>query len=340
MSKIAITGGAGFIGSELGHKLLLQGHEVSIIDNLSYGHISNLEKKNSKLNNFVKLDVKDPSVEKALSGADCVFHFAAIAPLPDNQKNPTNAFQNNVEGTINVLEAARKLGVKHFVLSSTSAVYENNNEKKLTEDLLVKPDLIYAVTKICAEQITNSYNNCFGVPTTVLRFFNVYGPHQDFKRQHPPLMGYVARELFLNKIPMLHSNGEQRRDYVHVDDVCNLCSTVMMNEKAYGQTFNVCSGETASANEIYDICASQMKSLIRPNYRASEKLWDAYEELFIGKYPMNKERIKKETEKYSCGSYEKAQKLLGWKPLVKLEQGTRNTIEEMLPHIRESFGNG
>lgn len=337
MSKIVITGGAGFIGSELGHNLNAQGHEVTIIDNLSYGHVSNLEKTTSKLSNFIRKDVRDPSIEYFLTDADCVFHFAAIAPLPDNQKNSTNAIQNNVEGTANVLELSRKVGVKQFILSSTSAVYENNDEKILIEDLQVKPDLVYAVTKFCAEQIVNSYNKSFGIPTTILRFFNVYGPHQDFQRQHPPLIGYVAKELFFERIPMLHSNGEQRRDYVHVDDVCNLCSTIILNPKSFGQTFNVCSGETASANEIYDICASQMKKFIRPNYRTSEKLWDAYEELFSGIYPMNRERIKKETEKYSCGSYEKAQKLLGWSPHIKLEQGIRSTIDEMLPYIKESF---
>ena len=337
MTKIVITGGAGFIGSELGHKLQLQGHQVVIVDNLSYGHASNLEKLNSKLSNFLNVDVRDSSVEYALKDADCVFHFAAIAPLPDNQKNSVKAIQNNVVGTANILDLSRKLGVKHFVLSSTSAVYENNHEKILTEDLPVKPDLIYAVTKVCAEQITEAYNSNFGIPTTILRFFNVYGPHQDFQRQHPPLMGYVARELFLGRIPMLHSNGEQRRDYIHVDDVCSLCLSVLMNEKAFGKTFNVCSGETASANEIYDICAVQMKSSIRPNYRTSEKLWDAYEELFVGQYPMSRERIKKETEKYSCGSYEKAQKILGWRPSVKLKKGVQSTIDEMLPYIKENF---
>jgi len=337
VSKIVITGGAGFIGSELGHKLNLLGHEIVIIDNLSYGHKSNLEKSNSRLTNFFNLDARDPSIECAIKDADCVFHFAAIAPLPDNQKNSTSAIQNNVEGTANVLEISRKMGVKHFVLSSTSAVYENNYEKTLSEDLQVQPDLVYAVTKVCAEQITNAYSKCFGLPTTILRFFNVYGPHQDFQRQHPPLMGYVARELFLERVPMLHSNGEQRRDYVHVDDVCSLCTTVLMNEKAYSQTFNVCSGETASANEIYRICASQINSSIEPTYRTSEKLWDAYSDLFIGQYPKSRERIKRETEKYSCGSFQKAERLIGWKPSIKLEQGVRSTIDEMLPYIKESL---
>lgn len=145
-------------------------------------------------------------MDKVLNGADCVFHFAAIAPLPDNQRNPQKSVQNNIESTANVLELSRKAGVKHFILASTAAVYENNYNDFLTEDLQVCPDLIYAVSKVCAEEITKSYNKCFSLPTTILRFFNVYGPHQDFQRLHPPLMAYIARELFLGRQPQLHSN--------------------------------------------------------------------------------------------------------------------------------------
>ena len=337
MSKIVVTGGAGFIGSELSHFLAKKGHDVFVIYNLSYGHISNLTKNNSSLKNFFKLDARDKDMDKVLNGADCVFHFAAIAPLPDNQRNPQKSVQNNIESTANVLELSRKAGVKHFILASTGAVYENNYDDVLTEDLQVCPDLIYAVSKVCAEEITKSYNKCFGLPTTILRFFNVYGPHQDFQRLHPPLMAYIARELFLGRQPQLHSNGEQKRDYVHINDVIKLCESAMLKSAAYGQTFNVCTGETASVNDINNICSSEMKSSIKPVYRESERLWDSYEELFDGVYPLNRQRIKKETEKFSCGSFDKAKTRLGWTPQIKLEHGVRSTIKEMLPIIEENY---
>jgi nucleoside-diphosphate-sugar epimerase len=328
--NILITGGAGFIGSSLANWLSSH-HSVKVIDNLSYGHRTNI---NDSVD-FIESDVND-DIRKHFSDIDVVFHFAAIAPLPDNQVNPSRSIRNNVEGTAAVLEHCRVSGVKHFVLASTSAIYENSHEDLLTENLPVDPDLIYANTKKFAEDLCRSFSSCYGIPFTVLRFFNVYGPHQDFQRQQPPLMGYVVRELMNDRVPTLHSDGEQKRDYIHVDDVCRLCETVMINEHAFQQTFNACSGESHSVNEIYRICADQMKKDIVPNYRIANRLWDSFGELFDGKYPISRDRIEKETNKASRGSFELAKNVLGWEPQVPFEAGIRRTVDDMMKILSDN----
>lgn len=337
MSKVFITGMAGFVGSSLAHALS-HDHEVIGIDNMSYGHESNLIRNGKRLTGFHIADARDRSIQDLIKGSDVVFHFAGIAPLPDNQVNPQECVSNNIEATANILEASRREGVKHFILSSTSAVYENSKQDYLSESDEGSPDLMYAVSKQSAERITKSYQSCYGIPTTTLRFFNVYGPHQDFVRQSPPLMGYIVREFLNGRKPVLHSDGTQERDYVHVDDVLEMCKTVMLNPNAYGQTLNVCSGETHSVKEILQICADVMGKNNSATFRESEKLWDSYEMLFSGTYPMSKNRIKKETEKFARGDSSFAMKTVGWSTSVPFHEGVRKTVEEMIEIIRR--GNG
>ena len=336
--KILITGGAGFIGSRCAAWLKKQQHEITILDNMSYGSIENLVDDSGNDFNFVLGDVRDKNiVNNLVKDNEIVLHFAAIAPLPDNQKDPNDSYQNNVIGTINVLEACRKFGTKKFVLASTSAVYENNDNDILTEDLHIRPTLTYAVSKQSAEQISLGYHDCYGVPVSIVRFFNVYGPHQDYKRKFPPLMGYVTRELVLNRAPVLHSDGLQRRDYIHVNDVCKLVECVINNQASIGEVFNACSSTTWSVREIFDLCAERVQSDLTPVFRESEKLWSSYPELFEGKFHLKNERIKKETEKYAKGSYLKSQILLNWKPEVDFKEGVFESVDMIINAMKREF---
>jgi nucleoside-diphosphate-sugar epimerase len=334
MSKIFITGMAGFVGSSLAHALSEE-HDVTGIDNMSYGHESNLIRNGKRLTGFQIADARDRSIQGLLKDVDVVFHFAGIAPLPDNQVNPQECVSNNIESTANILELSRRAGVKQFILSSTSAVYENSKQEFLSESDDGSPDLMYAVSKQCAERITKSFQSCYGLPTTILRFFNVYGPHQDFVRQSPPLMGYIVREFLNGRQPILHSDGTQERDYVHVDDVLSMCNTVMMNSRAYGKTLNVCSGETHSVREILEICIGVMGNNNSAKFRDSEKLWDAYESLFSGTYPMSKNRIKKETEKFSRGDSSFSMSAVGWSTKIPFREGVTSTVKQMIEIIEK-----
>jgi UDP-glucose 4-epimerase len=335
--NILITGGAGFIGSRCAAWLKEKGHKITLFDNMSYGSKDNLRTSAGDNMDLIVGDVRNTSqLNSIICNFDTILHFAAIAPLPDNQIDPANSYQNNVIGTINVLEACKKHEINRFVLASTSAVYENNTEEILTEDLEIKPDLFYATSKKAAEEVSLAYQKTYNLPVSIVRFFNVYGPNQNYKRKAPPVMGYIIRELMSGQRPLLHFDGSQRRDYIHSDDICSLVEKIINDPKATGEIFNACSGKTWSVNEIFDLCEMKISSNITPIFRDSECLWDSYPELFESYYSLKKERIRKETEKYSCGSFEKSQKILGWEPTIDFEVGASRVIDSMIESVRSN----
>lgn len=210
MSKIVITGGAGFIGSQLGYALDKEGHKVILLDNMSYGQLDNIIINGKSFGEFVGMDIRSPKLKQVMKDVDIVFHFAGIAPLPDCQEDPFEAISVNVAGTANVLNAARINGVKKVIFSSTSAIYENNTKFPSQEEDETSPYLIYSTSKKQAEMLCYSFFKSYGLNVSILRFFNVYGAHQDMKRKHPPLVGYIIRELLYNRVPILHSDGSQK----------------------------------------------------------------------------------------------------------------------------------
>ena len=335
MSKIVITGGAGFIGSQLGYKLHNDGHEVVLIDNMSFGYEDNLTIEGKTFGTFLLCDVRSEEVFKHVEGADIVYHFAGISCLPVCQSDPYYAIDVNVAGTANMLEASRRAGVSRFIFASTSATYENSTEFPTPEDCDAQPDLIYSMSKQQAEMLCNSYYKNYGLETVILRYFNVYGPHQDYRRKSPPFIGYVLKELLEGTSPTLHSDGEQKRDYVYVDDVNNLNEICAYHPAAPGNAFNVASGLTYSVNEIFDIIAKNMKSSVRPSFTDSKNFWNKYERLFSSKYTLNLDRVRKEVTKFTLGSNTKARDLLGWEPCTNIEDGLREVVNYATQSIPE-----
>jgi len=326
MAKILITGGAGFIGSQLGYSLYKEGHEVLLLDNMSYGKLDNLIIDGKTFGEFIGMDIRSKELYTVMKNVDYVFHFAGIAPLPDCQSDPYNAIDVNVAGTANVLDAARYNGVKRVIFSSTSATYENNKTFPSKEDDETSPYLIYATSKKQAELLCNSFHKTYGLDTVILRFFNVYGPHQDMKRKHPPLIGYTIRELLHNRQAILHSNGLQERDYVYVDDVIVLCKIAMTNENIVNQTVNVASNKTYSVRDIYSIIAKHLNTQTEPIYNDAKSFWSKYPKLYEGEMRLFDSVLESEVNKYALGSNEKA-KSFGWFPKVSMEQGLVNCIE-------------
>ena len=324
--KIAITGGAGFVGSNLGYVLAKQGYDVLLLDDLSYGHLDNLKKNEKPFGTFKKVDIRTPDLKNYFSDVDYVFHLAGISTLPVCQSNPINAIDVNVSGTVNVLESARLTNVKRVIFASTAGVYENNTKFPCKEDDLTNPSLTYTLTKSFCEKLCNSYFKLYGLETCVTRYNNVYGPNQDIKRTSPPFVAYVIRELLQNKQPIFHSNGNQKRDYVFIDDVNSLNLLCMTNPNAKNQIFNVSSGNAFSVNEIYAIIASILKTEIKPIFRDSKLFWDKYSSLFEGNHGLNKKWIEKEVDKFTLSSNKKAEKLLGWKVNTPIEEGLKITI--------------
>jgi nucleoside-diphosphate-sugar epimerase len=313
--NIIITGAAGGIGSTLADYLKSQGHKLTLIDNLRNGYIENI----SDVSHFFPVSVCDGQLHIMLRGKqyDCIIHLAAVTALPDCESNVQECLRINVEGTANILETARKLNIPHVIFASTSAVYESNKEYEFTEDLEVSPRLWYSLSKRMAEEVCESYVKNYDLNITILRFFNVFGPKQDIYRKNPPLINYLVKQLRANEAPVLHSNGEQLRDYVHVNDVTRMIDLCL--DKKPNDTFNVCSGEVLSVKQIGSYVQEALGTSIEPIYREADKLWDTYPQLFEGEYPLKKEIVQKETNKYSKGSYKKAERILGWKPNTNLE---------------------
>lgn len=321
--KFLITGGAGFVGSQIGWYFKNLGHEVTLLDNMSYGHEDNLVIDGQDVgHHFILADVRDHNIIQFCEDIDIVIHLAAVAPLPDCQINPMSAYDNNVVGTLNLFEACRKSGVKKIVFASTSAIYENCHTVPFNEqNELIKPDLIYSMSKKACEDICMSYIKNYGMNISIMRFFNVYGPHQDFRRKQPPLMGYIIKCLLNNENPTFYSDGYQSRDYIYIDDLARLMHKIIVSSETSGEVFNVCTGKAYSVREIYDIYQEKFGNYIEPSFDESTKFWDKYPALFEGKYSLSKERLIKEVNKHSLGSYQKAQLALDWAPQVSMTEG-------------------
>jgi len=331
MAKILITGCAGLIGSSLAQRLFKEGHELVLIDNLSYGYITNLIMDNRIPGEFYNLDIRSKEIFPLFKGVDYVFHLAAISSLPECQSKPGEAISVNVGGTANILEASRRAGVKCVVFASTSAVYEKNTKFPCKEEDEVSPDLIYSSSKHMAEKLCHSFAKSYGLKIVITRYYNVYGPNQDLKRKAPPFMGYAIGEALHKRAPVFHSDGEQKRDYVYLEDVNELNVLCMTHPKAAGNTFNVCSGKAYSVKEIYALIQKIVKGALNPTYRAANKLWEKYPELKEG-LAFNDEILEKEVNKFTLGSPVKTKKLLGWTAKIPLEKGLRETIEYYKTH--------
>ena len=249
--KSIVTGGAGFIGSNLVDKLLTMGHEVIVIDNqFSEAHDKfywNFHGKN------YRMDIRDYSLTRKLyDGVDYVFHFAAEARIQPAIENPIEAVSINSLGTCTVLQCAREAGVKRVMYSSTSSGYGMNeppNVETQPDDCL-NP---YSVSKVNGEKLCRMYTSLYGLETVCFRYFNVYGNRQPLKGQYAPVIGIFLRQLAAGEPLTIVGDGEQRRDFTHVDDVVNAnikAALANIDDKCFGQVYNVGTGLNHSINEI------------------------------------------------------------------------------------------
>lgn len=249
--KSVVTGGAGFIGSHLVDKLIDIGHEVVVIDNESAESNSQFY-WNNNANNY-KLDVCDYEKTKGLyREADYVFHLAAEARVQPSIKNPLLTLNTNFMGTAAALEASRKAGVKRFIYSSTSSAYGNNtvpNNEDQDNNCLTP----YSVVKVAGEELCSLYYKLHGLETITLRYFNVYGDRQPVKGEYAPVIGLFDSQMKAGEPMTIVGDGEQRRDFTHIDDVVQaniLAATKEIEPKHFGTVFNIGRGRSYSINEI------------------------------------------------------------------------------------------
>lgn len=326
--KILITGAAGFIGSQLSYRLWKMGVELILIDNFSYGKLDNLDfPDHSFRNEILKIDIRDEGGIESIfkEGIDYVYNIAGIAPLPDCQLNPCEAIDVNITGFVNILENGRKYGVKKIIQASTNAIYENETKFPTVENNFKNPSLIYPNTKYCAERFAQSYCDTYGMNITCLRFSNVYGPHIDCLRKQPPFVAYMIRELYYGRVPVFHSDGNQRRDYIFVDDLIDLALAV--RESKGFDCVNVSSNQNYSVNEMYDIAQKIMGKKISPKYADDTHYWEKYPDLYGGAYPIKEEILNHEINKYSLCDNSYAKEAYGWYPKTSMEEGLKVVIE-------------
>ena len=246
MQKVIVTGGAGFIGSHVVDTLIKQGIEVIILDNLSTGKKENINPKAT----FIECDLtKDKPLFRDV---DVVFHLAATPQVQYSMENPTD--NNNIDSLINILELSKKSGVKRFIFSSSSSVYGNPNYVPINENHPTNPLSPYALHKLVGEQYCKLYSEVYDLDTVCLRHFNAYGDRMPNKGAYRSVIS-IFKEQHSKKQPLnIVNDGEQRRDYVHVDDIVNaniLCAN--STKKLNGDIFNVGTGKSYSVNEVADM---------------------------------------------------------------------------------------
>lgn len=271
--KCLVTGGAGFIGSNLVDRLIKEGHNVVVIDNES----SDANEEfywNKKAKNY-KLDICDyDKIYDLLEGVDVVFHLAAEARIQPSIENPRQAVYSNVVGTFNILEASRYQGVKRVIYSSTSSAYGLKNKPPLREDM--KKDCLnpYSVTKTCGEEMALMYSSLYNLETVVFRYFNVYGDRQPIKGQYAPVVGIFLQQMRQGKPLTIVGDGTQRRDFTHVEDIveANIRAANLSNGKCIGEIINVGTGINHSVLELAKIISNNCVYLEPRKGEAKETL--------------------------------------------------------------------
>lgn len=250
MTLCLVTGGAGFIGSHLVEALVNKGNKVCVLDNFSYGSMSNLRSVESKVN-VIKGDICNEEILKtALKGVDYVFHHAALRSVAKSVKDPVKANKVNVEGTIQLLLSARRAKVKRVVFASSSSVYGDLEQFPQKEDQLPSPVSPYAVSKLAGEAYCYLFTKILGLETVSLRYFNVYGPRQDPASEYAAVIPRFILAALSDKPFEIHGDGLQSRDFVYIDDVVEANLLAAISRKAAGSVINVGSGKMYSVLQI------------------------------------------------------------------------------------------
>ena len=264
-SKSIITGGAGFIGSNLTDHLVRIGHKVVVLDNFVSGKKSNISHHSKKKVKIVKIDIsKSEKLSKYFKGADYVFHLAALAQIIPSIKNPKKYFKNNVNGTLNVLEAAKKEKIKKFIYAASSSCYGNPKKFPTSEKDQIDLKNPYAATKFIGEELVMRYATLYKMPNISFRFFNVYGPRLSTSGQYSAVMSNFLSQTKSKKALTIVGDGKQTRDFIHVDDLANAFIKVIKS-KLVNKIYNLGSGKSTSINTVAKIFRGKRKHIaIRP----------------------------------------------------------------------------
>jgi nucleoside-diphosphate-sugar epimerase len=317
MSKVCVTGAAGFIGGHLAEALLREGHEVCGLDDFSSGKRENAALL-SKFPGFSLIEgsIADPqAARRAIAGATWVFHLAAIPSVPLSMAEPERTNAVNVGGTLNVLEAARREGVERVVLACSCAAYGDGPEQPKHEGLVPRPMSPYAAQKIACELYAQTYTRAYGLPCVALRFFNVYGPRQDPKSEYAAAIPRFATRLLAGERPIVFGDGLQTRDFVHVSDVVRANLLAAVSARAPGEVINVASGRSSSLSDLI----GTLRQVIGPQAANLE---------------IEHQVPRAGDLKASSADISKARALLGYEPRVQLADGLAGVVDFFATAVR------
>ena len=306
VKKVVITGGAGFIGSHIADECVKRGWQVIIIDNLSTGRLENIKHLLQITNSseFVRGSITDLALlQKVFGGADYVFHEAAVVSVPGSIADPVLAHETNLTGTLKVLLAARDAGVKKLVFASSSAVYGDTAESYKKEDALPKPQSPYAVNKLAGEYYCQVFNEIYKLPTSCLRYFNVYGPRQKPDSEYAAVIPKFIQRVKEGKPPIIFGDGEQTRDFIFIKDV--VAANILAAESQATGVFNIGTGESTSLNHLSEIIMTIMNLKVIQAVYKKERPGDI---------------------KDSLADIKKA-RLMGYTPKYGLEEGLREMLK-------------
>ncbi len=295
--RLIVTGGAGFIGSNLVDALVEMGHEVLVVDDLSTGKEENLNPRAR----FVRADIADPQVPLAdlFAGAECVFHTAALARVPRSIEDPIGTHRVNVTGTLHVLQAAVQAGVRRVVYSSSSSVYGDQEVLPLVEDMRPDPVNPYGMQKLMGELYCRTFHRVYGLSTVCLRYFNVYGPRQVMEGAYRLVIGIFLDQKRRGQPMTVFGDGEQTRDFTHVRDVVQANILAMSSDRVgRGDAINVGTGRETSVNRIAELIGGPVVHLDPRPFEERRKRADIT----------------------------RARDLLGWRPTVSVEDGIRELL--------------
>jgi nucleoside-diphosphate-sugar epimerase len=302
--KYLVTGGAGFIGCNIARKLLEEGHQVRIIDNFSSGKQANIAEILHDIE-LIEGDIRDFwTVVKAVKGIDYILHQAALPSVPRSIKNPLTSNAVNIDGTLNVLEAAKEAGVKKLVMASSSSVYGESEELPKHEKLTPSPLSPYAITKLTNEHYCRVYWQLYGFPTVCLRYFNIFGPRQDPHGEYSAVIPKFIDRLVKGQRPVVYGDGEQSRDFTFIDDCVQANLLAASDDRICGDFFNVACGGQYTLNELLN----KLRNIIGVDSEAE------YTDPRPGDIKHSFAAIDK------LGQY-------GYKPKVSFDEGLKRTVE-------------
>ena len=307
MALYLITGIGGFIGSSLARALLTQGEQVRGVDNFSTGNKENIAEISNQID-FREADIVDlDAMRKACAGVDFVLHQAAIPSVPKSVVDPLGSNRANIDGTVNVLVAARDAKVKRVVYAASSSAYGDTPTLPKHEAMTADPISPYAVAKLASEHYMISFYRCYGLETVALRYFNIFGPRQDPSSPYSGVLAKFITQMLRGQQPTIFGDGEQSRDFTYIDNAveANLLACKAPAAKVVGHVFNVATGRRVTLNETFKALQALTSYRGQPNY-GPERGGDI---------------------KHSLADISKAEAALGYQPKVHFEEGLRRTVQ-------------